>query len=60
MNDYIQVATTGNGRRMPKRSRKRPMRAGFGRPIVLIHGPVISTYRWQGKIEKAEEWICLI
>lgn len=27
---------------------------------VQILGPVLSTYRWQGKIEQAEEWQCLI
>ncbi len=27
---------------------------------VQISGPIISTYRWQGKVEKAEEWLCTI
>ncbi|MEQ8152169.1 MAG: divalent-cation tolerance protein CutA [Smithellaceae bacterium] len=27
---------------------------------VQIAGPIISTYRWQGKVETAEEWLCLI
>jgi periplasmic divalent cation tolerance protein len=27
---------------------------------VQIIGPMVSTYRWQGKIEKSEEWLCLI
>jgi periplasmic divalent cation tolerance protein len=27
---------------------------------VQILGPITSTYRWQGKVEKAEEWQCLI
>ena len=25
---------------------------------VQISGPVTSTYRWEGKVETAEEWIC--
>ena len=25
---------------------------------VQIHGPVESTYRWEGKVETAMEWIC--
>ena len=25
-----------------------------------VLGPIESTYHWQGKIEKAQEWICLI
>ena len=27
---------------------------------VQVVGPVHSTYRWQGNVESAEEWICLI
>lgn len=27
---------------------------------VQILGPITSTYRWQGKVEKTEEWQCLI
>lgn len=27
---------------------------------VQILGPVVSTYRWQGKIERSEEWLCFI
>jgi periplasmic divalent cation tolerance protein len=27
---------------------------------VQIIGPVQSTYRWQGNVEKTEEWICLL
>ncbi|NTW07493.1 MAG: divalent-cation tolerance protein CutA, partial [Syntrophaceae bacterium] len=25
-----------------------------------ISGPITSTYRWKGKVETAEEWLCLI
>ncbi len=27
---------------------------------VQIIGPITSTYRWQGEIETAEEWLCII
>jgi periplasmic divalent cation tolerance protein len=27
---------------------------------VQIVGPITSTYRWEGKIETTEEWLCLI
>ena len=27
---------------------------------VQILGPITSTYRWKGKVETAEEWLCLI
>ena len=25
-----------------------------------VIGPVASTYRWEGKVERAEEWLCLL
>jgi len=27
---------------------------------VQISGPIVSTYRWQGKTETSEEWMCTI
>lgn len=27
---------------------------------VQVVGPIESTYRWKGKVEQAEEWLCLI
>ena len=27
---------------------------------VQVLGPISSTYRWEGAIETAEEWLCLI
>jgi periplasmic divalent cation tolerance protein len=27
---------------------------------VQVLGPVRSTYRWQGEVEVAEEWLCLV
>lgn len=27
---------------------------------VQILGPIISTYWWQGQIERAQEWVCSI
>ena len=27
---------------------------------VQIVGPIASVYRWQGKVEQSEEWLCLI
>lgn len=27
---------------------------------VQIVGPISSVYRWQGKVEQSEEWLCLI
>lgn len=27
---------------------------------VQIVGPITSTYRWQGEVQRDEEWLCLI
>ena len=27
---------------------------------VQVHGPVVSTYRWEGAIHQDEEWSCVI
>jgi len=27
---------------------------------VQVIGPISSTYRWKGKVETAEEWLCII
>jgi len=57
MIDYIQVLTTTERREDAER---------IGRALVekrlaacaQVAGPITSTYRWQGKIETAEEWQC--
>lgn len=27
---------------------------------VQISGPLVSTYRWEGRVEQGEEWLCSI
>jgi periplasmic divalent cation tolerance protein len=27
---------------------------------VQIRGPIESTYRWRGEVEKSQEWVCAI
>jgi periplasmic divalent cation tolerance protein len=27
---------------------------------VQVAGPVSSTYRWRGKVETSEEWLCIV
>lgn len=27
---------------------------------VQVSGPIVSTYWWQGKIERAQEWLCTV
>jgi periplasmic divalent cation tolerance protein len=59
MGSFIQVTTTTELKEQAKKI------ADFlvGQKLaacVQILGPIESTYRWKGKIETAEEWLCLI
>lgn len=59
MTGYIQVITTTE----TKADAQTIADTVVGRRLagcVQIVGPIASTYRWQGKIEKAEEWLCII
>ncbi len=58
MTEYIQVfTTTGTGddaQRIARLLVERHLAA-----CVQIVGPITSVYRWEGKIERAEEWLCI-
>ena len=58
MTPFVQVITT-----TPDRTQALAIAARLGETrlaaCVQIGGPVTSTYRWQEKIETAEEWVCV-
>lgn len=59
MTGYIQVLTTidtKNGAQRIARAIVEKRLAG----CVQVIGPITSTYWWEGTIESAEEWLCLI
>lgn len=59
MVDFIQVFTTTE----TKAEAETIAQALVARRLagcVQIIGPIRSTYRWQGTVETAEEWLCLI
>ena len=59
MTDFVQVTTT---------AARKDDAAKIARTLVekrlaacaQVIGPIASTYWWQGKIETAEEWLCLV
>ena len=59
MADYLQVQTTagsaGEAERIGAALVERRLAA-----CVQTVGPIASRYRWQGEVETAEEWLCLI
>jgi periplasmic divalent cation tolerance protein len=59
MTEFIQVMTvTGSRADAGKIAQALVERRLAG--CVQIVGPVQSVYRWQGAVEQAEEWLCLI
>jgi periplasmic divalent cation tolerance protein len=59
MNDFLQIVTTTerqeDARKIADLLVERRLAA-----CVQIVGPVTSVYRWQGKVESAQEWQCQI
>ena len=59
MTDFIQVMTTIGS----KQDAQKVANAIVGQRLaacVQVIGPITSTYWWQGAMETAEEWLCLI
>ena len=56
--DHIQVHTTTGKREDADRIAALLVEDRFA-ACVQVTGPITSTYRWQGKIETAEEWLCV-
>lgn len=58
MSEHVQVATSTDSRANAERIARTLVEAQLA-ACVQVLGPIASTYRWQGKIETAEEWLCL-
>lgn len=56
--DAIQVMTAVDSREAAENISQRLLEARLAACVQII-GPVSSRYWWQGKIEQAEEWLCL-
>ncbi len=59
MQEYLQVTTTCDKKDDAERIAGTLVEKKLAACVQVI-GPMTSIYRWQGKIEKAEEWICFI
>ncbi|HBR09771.1 divalent-cation tolerance protein CutA [Candidatus Bipolaricaulota bacterium] len=57
--EYIQITFTVPKKEQATQISSLLLERRLAGCIQLI-GPIVSTYRWQGKIETAEEWLCLI
>jgi periplasmic divalent cation tolerance protein len=56
---YVQIITTIDNKEAAETIAKTLVEMKLA-ACVQILGPISSTYHWQGKLETAEEWQCLI
>ncbi len=59
METFIQVMTATDKREDAERIARSLVERRLAGCVQIV-GPVTSVYRWQGKIETAGEWLCLI
>ncbi|MBP90638.1 MAG: cytochrome C biogenesis protein CcdA [Planctomycetaceae bacterium] len=59
MTDAIQVMTTVPDQADAKRIAASLVAKRLA-ACVQIRGPIESTYRWRGEVEKSQEWVCAI
>lgn len=58
MAEYLQVSTTVGSAEEAERIGAALVEHRLA-ACVQVLGPISSRYRWQGEIERAEEWLCL-
>lgn len=58
MPTHIQVLTTIDSQEAARGLAQRLVEAHLA-ACVQVLGPITSTYRWEGKIETAQEWLCI-
>jgi periplasmic divalent cation tolerance protein len=58
MSAHIQVLTTIDSSEAAGRLAQQLVEANLA-ACVQVLGPLTSTYRWEGKVETAQEWLCI-
>jgi periplasmic divalent cation tolerance protein len=56
---YLMVMTTTDAREDAERLARGLVEQRLA-ACVQVLGPISSTYRWEGAVETAEEWLCLV
>ena len=57
MADFLQVTTAAGSREEAERLAAALVERRLAGCVQIV-GPVVSVYRWQGAVERAEEWLC--
>jgi periplasmic divalent cation tolerance protein len=58
MSEFLQVTTTTGTREIADRIAIELVDLRLA-ACVHVSGPIHSSYRWQGKVENSEEWLCV-
>jgi periplasmic divalent cation tolerance protein len=58
MSEYLQVSTTVGSEEEAERIAAALIERRLA-ACVQVLGPVMSTYRWRGEVEREREWLCL-
>ena len=59
MESFIQVTTTTESEEQAKKIADFLVETKLAACVQIV-GPITSIYRWKGKVENAQEWLCLI
>ena len=59
MDEYLQVLTTTATREDAQKIADALVERRLAGCVQTV-GPIVSTFWWQGKIERTEEWLCVI
>jgi periplasmic divalent cation tolerance protein len=59
MKSYIQVTTTTETKEQAQKIAQHLVETKLSACVQIV-GPITSIYRWEGKVENANEWLCLI
>ncbi len=59
MTEHIQVFTTTDTRESAEKIATELVRKRLAACAQVI-GPLTSSYRWEGRLERSEEWLCII
>ena len=59
MSEWLQVATTTAQKQDAERIASALVDERLAACVQIV-GPITSTYRWQGRVETSQEWLCLI
>lgn len=58
MSDYLLVFCTTDDRHEAEKIAERLVDAELAACVQIV-GPMLSVYRWEGAVERAEEWLLL-